>query len=392
MTSRRIRRVALAVPLGLPFMERLLAGVLDYAKKQGNWAFVRAPEQLGPSFEWLKHWQGDGALVTVTSKRDAAIARALDMPVVNLTAYLENTGIPTVMVDHQEIGRLAATHLLEQRFHRFGYYGVRNIFYSEQRRSGFAGAIRQAGGQCRVLEVLPLEASPGHWRRHQRELDSWLKSLTPPVGIMASTDLRAGIVADACSRLGLAIPDDVALIGVDNDPIACELCQPPLSSVARNDHEVGRRAAALLDDLMSGRPPPEKPILIAPDGVVCRRTTETMAIDDARVAAAVRLIREHLHEKFGVERLIASSGLSRRWLEYRFQESLGCTPYAMINQLRVERAKQLLANPGKHTLSQIAEACGFSELRRFRLAFRRVTGKTPAQFRKATKGAIRPSG
>lgn len=373
-------------------MERLLSGVLSYAKMQGNWAFVRAPEQLSPSFEWLKDWQGDGALVMITSKRDASVARSLDIPVVNLTAYLEDTGIPTVMVDHQEIGRLAAVHLLEQRFRRFGYYGVRDIFYSEQRRSGFAETVRQAGGQCKILEVLPVEASPGNWRRHQRELDSWLKSLTPPVGIMASTDLRAGIVADACSRLGLAIPDDVALVGVDNDPVACELCQPPLSSVARNDHEVGRRAAALLDHLMSGRPPPEKPILIAPDGVVCRRSTETMAVDDPHVAATVRYIREHLHEKFGVERIIANSGLSRRWLEYRFQASLGCTPYAMINQLRVEHARQLLASPEKQTLSQIADACGFSELRRFRLAFRRVTGKTPAQFRKqSTPSCMSPT-
>ncbi|MFA6563441.1 MAG: DNA-binding transcriptional regulator [Verrucomicrobiia bacterium] len=382
MKQRNIKRIGLAFPLGIAFMERLLQGILDYAREHGGWVFTRMPERLNPSIDWLAHWQGDGAFVVITTAADTKIARTLRMPVVNLTAHLGETGAPTVMVDHEATGRLAAAHLLERRFHRFGYYGTRGMHYSKLRRTGFAAAIGKAGGQCSVLEVSAAVTARRRWSRQEEELEQWLQTLQPPVGIMASTDLRASMVVDACAQLGLRVPEDVAVIGVDNDPVVCEFSHPPLSSVSRNDGEVGRRAAALLDRLMRGSSPPKQPILIAPDGVVARCSTETLAIENTHVAAAVQHIREHLHEPFGVERILGLSSVSRRRVEHRFRQSLGCTPYAFITRLRVERAKQLLAESEKRSLSEIATACGFSELRRFRLVFQRLTGTTPAHYRK----------
>ncbi|MFZ2639745.1 MAG: DNA-binding transcriptional regulator [Verrucomicrobiia bacterium] len=384
MKPRTLKRIGLAFPLGIAFMERLLQGILDYAREHGGWVFTRMPERLNPSIDWLAHWQGDGAFAVITTAADAKIARSLRMPVVNLTAHLGETGAPTVMVDHEAIGRLAARHLIERRFQRFGYYGARGMYYSRLRRAGFVGAVERAAGACKVLEVTAAITARHDWRREQESLDEWLRTLQSPVGIMASTDLRASMVTEACARLRLRVPEDVAVIGVDNDPVVCEFSHPPLSSVSRNDAEVGRQAAALLDRLMRGAPPPKRPILVAPDSVVARRSTETLAIEDPHVAAAVRYIRGHLHERFGVERILGLSAVSRRRLEHRFRRSLGCTPYALISQLRVERARQLLAGPKKRTLSEIATACGFSELRRFRLVFHRLTGTTPAHFRKSS--------
>jgi LacI family transcriptional regulator len=383
MKRRQIKRIGLAFPLGIAFMERLLQGILDYAREHGGWVFTRMPERLNPSIDWLAHWQGDGAFAVITTAADAKVARTLRMPVVNLTAYLAEPGVPTVMVDHEAAGRLAAQHLIERRFQRFGYYGTRGISYSELRRGGFAAAVAKASGRCSVLEVPATLSVRQRWNRQEEELARWLRTLQPPVGVMASTDLRASMIADACARLGLRVPEDVAVIGVDNDPVVCEFGHPPLSSVSRNDAEVGRRAAALLDRLMRGALPPKQPLLIAPDGVVARRSTQTLAIEDPHVAAAVRHIREHLHEPFGVERILGLSPVSRRRLEHRFRRSLGCTPYAFITRLRVERAKELLAGPEKRTLTEISTACGFSEPRRFRLVFQRQTGATPAHYRKA---------
>ncbi|MCX7827196.1 MAG: DNA-binding transcriptional regulator, partial [Verrucomicrobiae bacterium] len=376
-------------PLGIAFMERLLQGILDYAREHGGWVFTRMPERLNPSIDWLAHWQGDGAFAVITTAADAKVARTLRMPVVNLTAYLAEPGVPTVMVDHEATGKLAARHLIERRFQRFGYYGTRGVRYSELRRAGFAAAVAKAGGRCSVLEVPATLSVRQRWNRQEEDLARWLRMLQPPVGVMASTDLRASMIADACARLGLRVPEDVAVIGVDNDPVVCEFSHPPLSSVSRNDVEVGRRAAALLDRLMRGASPPKQPILIAPDGVVARRSTQTLAIEDPHVAAAVRHIREHLHEPFGVERILDLSPVSRRRLEHRFRQSLGCTPYAFITRLRVERAKELLATPEKRTLTEIATACGFSEPRRFRLVFQRLTGATPAEYRRTTAGDAR---
>lgn len=375
--------------MGIAFVERLLQGVLDYARSREGWIFTRMPERLDPSLDWLQGWEGDGAFALVTTPADAQLARKLKFPVVNLAAYLADTGLPTVTVDHGATGRLGAEHLLERRFFRFGYYGTRGIHYSEVRRRNFVETVKRAGRPCEVLEVADAVSAPRKWRSQQEELKAWLKSLQPPVGLMASTDLRACMVLDACAEIGWRVPEDAAVIGVDNDPVVCEFSHPRLTSVSRNDYAVGRQAAAFLEKLMAGKET-RRTILVAPDGIVQRRSTETLAIDDPHVAAVVQYIRAHLHEPFGVERLVELVPISRRDLEHRFQASLGSAPYALINQLRVERAQQLLAAPGKQTLSEIAAACGFTELRRFRVVFERLTGHTPADYRTTKRKAASP--
>ena len=206
-----------------------------------------------------------------------------------------------------------------------------------------------------------------------------------PVGILASSDHRAMMIYEACATLNLRIPEDVAVIGVDNDPVACEFCQPPLSSVSRNDVQVGYDAAALLDRLMHGDKAPKKPIVVQPDGVIQRRSTETWAIEDAEIAAAVRFIREHLGENFGVERLLKECRLSRRRLERQFRETMGRSPYAFINELRVAEARRLLAVQDANDLSAIAAKCGFREARRMRLVFQKHTGMKPSRYRQTMR-------
>lgn len=383
MTKRkRVKHIALALPLDVVFVERLLPGILEFARDQGGWVFTRIPERLSPSFEWLRNWEGDGAFVLLGNETDVKVARALPMPIVNVGGYVQDVRVPTVTLDQQMVGRLAAEHLLSRRFRRFGYYGVRDIWYSEQRRIGFETALQAAGYSCSSIESTNLIRAPWDWRRVGGELARWLRSLQPPVGIMASWDLRAQILSEACAMIGLRVPEDVAIIGVDNDPIACEFCIPQLSSVSRNDRELGRQAAKLLSQLLEGKRYSKLPILIPPDRVVARRSTDTIVIEDPEVAGVVQQIRDHLNEVFGVERILGLSPLSRRQLEQRFRRSVGSSPYAFLNELRVERAKTLLTESHKRTLTRIASECGFSELRRFRAVFRRLTRLSPAEYRR----------
>lgn len=380
------KRVALAFPHGLAFMERLMHGVMDYSRQHGGWIFTKLPERLNPSIEWLEHWKGDGALAFVTTPRDSRIARSLQIPLVNLTAHLPDPGVPTAMVDHEATGRIAAEHLLERKFRRFGYYGTKGVRYSQMRREGFVSTVTAAGGQCEVLLVPSSFTSAEKWEQQEELLERWLGEMVLPVGIMASTDLRAAMVLEACSRIGLRVPEDVAVIGVDNDPVVCNSSHPPLSSVSRNDYQVGWRAAELLHRLMEGKAPPEEAILIAPDMVVARRSTETLAAEDPVVVRVVKYIGSHLHETFGVERLVGLVSVSRRRLEQKFRENLGMTPSELINRMRVEKAKALLEEEHPQSLTSIAAACGFTDLRNFRLIFRRITSQTPAEYRKTMSG------
>ena len=354
----------------------------DYASQHGTWTLDVNPEMFAISMQILAGWSGDGVLAPLRTQAQLRAARALDVPIVNLAGSLRHTGFPRVMVDQEAVGRLAAEHLLERGFRRLAYFGQQGVWYSQQREHGFVERVRQAGGECSVLNA-PQRFGVSHpWHLWREPLERWLKSLQFPVGVLAVHDYRARMVLDACLHLGVRVPQDIALIGVDNDEVACEFSQVSLTSVVRNNWREGFEAAALLDRLMAGKRPPKHDILIPPEGVVAHRSTDVEAIEDPHVAAAVKLIREHLGEPFGVEMLEKHVAVSRRHLYDLFRQCLNCTPYEYINRARVERAKQLLASPTRLKLYRIAEDCGFSDARHLRSVFRRLTGLTLAEYRR----------
>lgn len=383
------RQVALAFPLAVPHLALFMRGVTDYAREHGDWTFIASPvgtggfpETLDMSLQSLKGWPGDGVITVITTKAQTQAARGLHIPVLNLAGTLRDTGLPRVMVDHKAIGRLAAEHLLECGLRRFAYLGVKNVWYSQLRGEGFTERVAQAGGQFLVHEV-PRRVDPKQpWYLGLQEIDRWLRTLRPPVGVLAVHDYRARLLIDECRQLGLDVPNDVALIGVDNDETICEFCRPPLSSVSRSGRRVGYEAARLLDRLMAGKPLPARDILIPPDGVVRRRSTDMVAFDDPHVAACVRYARGHVAGVFGVERLIKLVPISRRLLEKRFRRCTGHTPYDYLCQLRTQRAKELLTGGKKMEMHEIATACGFPDTQRLRLVFRRLTGVTPTAYRR----------
>ena len=378
--SERLR-VALAVPHGLSWLERALQSIAEVARAEGGWAFTRMPEKYSTSIQWLKHWSGDGAFATVIDHKDMQVASSLKFPVINLAGYLEDNTMSTVCVDHEAIGRLGATHLLGKKFRRFGFYGASRYWYSRLRLKGFREAVEQAGGTCAAHDADSGHDSSGY-RDEQLQLNYWLSTLQQPVGIMASTDVRASMVLEACRTLRLRVPEDVAILGVDNDPVITELEDPPLTSIARNGRQVGRQAAELLLQLIRQPSMGRQQIFVPPEGIFERGSTRTVAVDDPVVAEIVRYVREHVAERFGVERLLSLFSLSRRALEYRFRSELHTSPYDFINAQRVEAAKTMLKENRSAKLAAVAAACGFADERRLRLVFQRTAGVTPAAFRK----------
>lgn len=380
--KKKKKQVALAFPIELPHIARTLQGIIAYGQQHGEWQFSFNPEGSNTSLLGLKGWPGDGIIAQVTTQREVRAAGTLGVPVVNLSGSLANTGLPRVTYDQEAIGRMAAEHLLASAFHRFAYYGELRAWYSQLRRRGFVERVKQEGHECSALEAPSCFGTRWSSSSWVEPLEQWLRSLDCPVGLMAVFDLRASVVVDACRRLGLHVPQDVAVIGVHNHAIICELCQVPLSSVLSDDYRLGYEAAALLGRLMAGKQPPKRDIIVPPQRVVRRDSTNVTAVDDPTLAKVVAFIRDHLDEPFGIEKLMHLVPHSRRWLTTRFKQCLGVPPYEFICQIRVERAKELLAGPEKLQMQQICDACGFNEPRRFRAVFERLTGVTPAAYRR----------
>jgi LacI family transcriptional regulator len=390
-STKARRQVAVAYPLAVPHMTTFVRGLMDYAGRHGGWSLTTSPPSLigageePLTLENLRGWPGDGVFAVILNQSDIHAAHRLRIPVLNGASTMRDTaGIPRVRPDHYAMGRLAAEHLLERGLTRLAYYGLDGFWFSELRCRGFVERAEQAGATCDVLEVPRRSGLWANWQKRTGLLVRWLKHLRPPVGLLAVQDYRARAVIEECDRLGLRIPHDVAVVGMENDPTLCEFCRPTLSSVSRNAWQMGVESAAMLDRLMDGLPTPDD-VAIPPDGVVGRQSTDTIAVEDPQLAAAVHFIHDHLGEPFGVDRVVDATSISRRQLETRFQRELDCTPLEYLSRKRIERAKQILATPGRLKLHNVVTACGFPSVERMRLVFKRLTGMTPLEFRQSER-------
>jgi len=377
-TSLQRRKVALLIETSNAYARGLVQGVVHYVREHRPWSFQMMEQGRGDDPPpWLAGWDGDGVIARIETPRIARAVVKCRLPAVDLSAARLVPTIPWVETDDAEISRLACEHLLERGFKHFGYCGDAQFNWSVWREGFFSEALRKAGLGCDVFRPAAGVTDVGE---QDRLLAEWLRSLPKPVGIMACYDRRGQQVLDACRTAGLAVPDEVAVVGVDNDELLCELATPPLSSVIPNTHRTGYEAAALLDRMMSGKKISPEAHLIAPLGVAARHSTDVLAIDDREVAGAVRFIREHACEGINVADLMRVVALSRRVLEQRFQRLLGRTPHEEILHVRLTVVQRLLAETDL-PLYQIAERAGFEHVEYLSVVFKRELGKTPKQFR-----------
>lgn len=387
-TPPTARRVALAFPSRFAHLPAIVHGIADYARAHGHWLLTTGAEQFGLPIRDLRRWHGDGVIAVLGSAEDVAAARRLEVPVITMFGMVRSPGVPRVMVDQAAIGRLAADHLLGRGFRRFGFYGLRGPAYSADRERAFVQELSQ-NGVARVERYFAPAAAehPRPWDEVEA-LAEWLGQFDAPVGIFAVNDQRARMVIDAASLAGRRVPEDVGVIGVDNDVIACEFGEPTLTSIVCDWTAVGFQAAKLLDQLMHGGAREAGDHLIRPTGVISRQSTDVTVTDHPAVARAVAYARDHRDESFGVEALVQAAGVSRRHLELSFGRSLGCTPSDFLARLRAERAKELLEEGGR-TLTHVARLCGFSDLRQFTRVFQRVMKTTPRQYEAEMASLVR---
>lgn len=376
----KIPHVALLIETSKAFGRRLLRGVARYISHYGPWVtWIEERSLDDPLPGWLRRWKGDGILARTRSRKTLHRIVHLGIPVVNLGEQpLE--GVPMVDIDGGRIGQLAAEHLLEHGFRHFGYVGIRGVCWSDKRRDAFVQHVTAAGGTCSVCEPTTWCRLHTDWEREREKLAHWLQSLPRPVGIMACYDVMGCRLLGVCRELGLAVPEEVAVIGVDNDVVLCEVADPPLSSVNQGEERAGYEGAALLDRIIRGEPFPQT-VLLEPKEVVPRQSTDVVAVEDPDVQMALRMIRLQACKGLRVEDIAESLALSRRTLERRFQKLLGRSPYGEILRIRLQRVKYLLAETD-WPLRRIAGETAFESETYLAVVFKKKFGMTPGEYRR----------
>jgi len=382
--------IAVIYPGTVPWMAETLRGIKGYADGHGGWTIVTSPPSLQSTGEEIIHipalrkWKGDGVITVLTSRREEELASKLPIPVVNLSGWYAPTpkSIPRVNADHQAMGRVAADHFIAAGINHLGYYGFQQVWFSQERSVGLHQRAQEM--KCSCSEFLhPMSHQVVSWQQQKRKLLTWLKHLPKPVGILCVHDYRARVILELCEELGLNVPGDVSVLGIDNDQMTCDYCTPSLSSISRDPFACGVAAAELLHHLMQKRHPARKTILVPPNGVIQRQSTSRLYDADPLIRQVIAYVQQHIGHPFSVMSIAQSLNLSRRTLEIRFQTRLGITPHAYILNQRINQAKVLLLQADTYrTLSEIAYACGFSSIKTFRIAFKALTNLTPAHFRK----------
>ena len=375
--------VALIIETSMAYGRGLLKGVSQYVTEHGYWSTYIDQRSLNdPPPAWLESWNGHGVIMRAQTRRMVQIVADLKVPAIDTLHHYNGLDAPIVIPDHQAIAAMAAEHLLERHFNHFAFVGVERSYWSKARRDAFVEFLRKAGYSCHVYSPLSRRRFMESWEGGQQDLTEWLSDLPKPVGIFTAHDLRALCVLDACRRGALAVPEQVAVVGVDNDEPLCMHGDPPLSSVVLDHELMGYRAAELLDRMMKRKRYSKKPILIPPRGVIARRSTDVVAIDDLLTAKAVRFIKQHACEGVDVADVARHCGISRRTMERTFAQFLGMSPHDQIIRTKVARAKQLLAETD-YPLDTIAAKSGLSHAAYLNVLFRREVGQTPGEYRRS---------
>jgi LacI family transcriptional regulator len=376
--KKSIPAVALLIETSNAYARGLLEGINRYLVEHGPWSIYLPERSRG---EGVPHWKVDGVLARIESRSWANLLDRLKVPTINLSKPPFATRFPCIETDDAAIAKEAFEHFAERGFHHFAYCPEEEFVWSRLRGEAFVRCAKEAKADVSMYERPKGASHRWSYEQQQDHLGAWLRDLPKPVGLMAAYDIRGRQVLDACRRVNAAVPDEVAVIGVDNDELLCTLSHPSLSSVIPNPQQIGYEAATLLGKALEGMKLKRETHYVGPSGIATRQSTDVLAITDESVARAVRFIREHACEGIKVDDILKEVPMARRSLERRFHDLLGRSIHSEIARLQLDRAKTLLRDTSL-TLDQIAEKAGFHHPEYLSAVFKKQLGTTPGKFRK----------
>ncbi len=364
---------------------RLHRGIEKYAIEH-NWHLTAnlAREKVIP---W--GWEGNGILAWLGAGDDLAeFVNKAGKPTVDFSLRRPQLQFARVIENHFHAAELVAEHFLSRGFVHFMFYSDADNWSYEERGQGFVKVLKRSNHDCLWLRW---HQSPAYrtdreqWRRKRNWLTTQLKRVPKPLAVFAANDEQALDVLESCEASGISVPEQVAIVGAENNLLAPDAMKTPISSVDTNLETLGYSGAALLDDLMNGKKAPEAPIRIAPAGLVTRKSSDLLAVKHKGVANSLRFMWEHYNEPIGVRDLVRVAMMSPRGLHNAFLENIGRTPGEELQRMRIERAKRLLAG-SSHKMEIIASMCGYQSANSFSVAFKHVTRMSPKQFRGTNVG------
>jgi LacI family transcriptional regulator len=374
-----MKRIVLLVETSREFGRQLIIGIARYSRFHGPWSFYREQIGLKSSIPHLTSWKPDGIIM-----RDSLIKNELiELGVPTIFVQHDSScpkNLPVIKTDSPAIAKMASEHLVEKGFKNFAFCGFDSYEWSNSRKQYFCRYNAEAGFETHAY-CSPKNIKIHDWENEQRHVSEWLKTVPKPVGILTCNDDRGQHILEVCKRIGFKVPEDVAVIGVDNDPMICEIGDPPLTSIALDVESAGYEAAQLLDQLITNKQIEGRQILVSPTHIVQRQSSDILAVNDAEVASAIRFIKENAKDKILVEDVVKTTRISRRTLEQRFRKTIHRSIYDEIRQVRVEWISKLLIETDL-SISQIASFFDFTDVEHISRYFRQEKGIGLREFRK----------
>lgn len=379
-------RVALLIETSRGYGRGMLRGIVRYSRLHGPWSFYLTPGDFEQVLPTMKPRGAAGIIARVENEQIAEAIVAADVPAIivgpepRILTHVPKLGeFCEISSDSEGAARMAADHLLERGFEHFAYVGHHDRFWSKRRSDAFRKAVQEYGFEPAIYQA-PSRKKDRDWEREHGILAKWIEDLPKPIGLMACNDDRGREVLEACRLAGVHVPEEVAVVGVDDDELFCELADPPLSSVALNAEHGGYRAAHLLHQLMQQKVRTPQQLIVEPAQVVTRRSTDVKVFSGREVGMALSFIYRNRASNFTVNDVANAVGISRRNLEVKFRKAMGRTILAEIQRIRLDHAKRMLRETDL-PIPQIAESSGYNSVSYMTQVFRKESGVTPAKYR-----------
>ncbi len=386
---KRLPKIGLLIESSRSYGRGVLQGIAKYAHANGPWScYVQERELHSTIPHWMRSWDGDGIIARIEDRRIARELLKSKCPVVDVLGSLKFAGVPSFDTDANAVAKLAADFFLQAGFQHFAFCGYPGIPFSERRGAAFAQYLADRGKPVLLFNNRPtaiatsnIQAIEQSGMAAELEIARWLRKQPQPLALFACNDVRGQQVLNACRRKNIRVPEEVAVMGVDNDTVLCSLCEPPLSSIIPDTERLGYEAAALLDRMMRDRQPIAERVQIPPLGICERASTDILAIDDPITVQAMRFIRDHVCTGIAVKDVLVHVQRSRTDLEQRFRVALKSSVRREILRLRLDRVSSLLRETNLN-LAEIAQRSGFSSAAHLCRLFIARYQKSPTEYRK----------